>query len=153
MRFDLRNQLSNNQTFTATAVSTNSMQKKEATQDLGVGQRQMGLVIGLKDDAVDSGTPGATFEIQLIEADNGPLSSNVKVLSSLGAMTPADLKAGKAFFLGLPPYKMSKAYFGARVVVVSGGGTAPSLPLDIYFGSEDDVANYKSFKTPYNVQN
>lgn len=145
MRFDLRNQLADAQVVTATAVSTNSMKKKEITQDLGIGKTQMGLVFGAAPV-----TGGATYTVELIEADDAALTSNVVVLSSM-VLTAAQLLKYPLYFLALPGYKMSKEFYGARFTVT--GGSTPSATFNAYFGSENDVGNYKSFKTSYTVAN
>lgn len=146
-RFDVKNQLSAAQVFTDSAVvTTNSMEKKNAAQDLGIGQRQLGLVIFPSASA----TGGATYTADVIEADNAALTSNPTVIGTrtFGA---GELTKGKGFFVPLLGYKMSKKYYGGRITPA--GGTSPSVALDIYFGSEDDVANFKSFNTPYKVDN
>lgn len=145
MRFDILNQFSDNQVVTATAVSTNSMKKKEATQDLGIGKTQMGLVFGAEDVS-----GGATYTVDLIEADNAALTSNPVVLASM-TLTAAELTKYPLHFLALPGYKMSKEFFGAKYTVA--GGTTPSATFNAYFGSENDVGNFKSFKTSYDVEN
>lgn len=148
MRFDLRNQLSEAQVVTAAAVSTNSMEKKVATQDLGIGSnpKQMGLVFAAAVNAVG----GGSFTIEIIEADNAALTTNVVSLATM-TLTAAKLLKGKGFFLGLPGYVMTKKFFGARFTPV--GGSSPSLTVDAYFGLSDDVAQFKSFASTYNVAN
>lgn len=150
MRHDLLDQLSNRQVFTATAVSTNSKRKKLLSQDLAMSSR-FGLVVAQDEVAAVGGA--ATFEIQAIQADNGALTTNVEVLSSSGPLTVAQLNsaAGQQMFVPVMPGRMTKEYYGARVVVT--GGTTPSATLNIYVGVVDDVATYRSFATPYNVQN
>lgn len=145
MRFDLFDQFSVAQVFPAgaTTVSTNS-KKKPAAQDLGIGKRQMGLAIFATANAAGANP----ITVELIQATDAALTTGIDVLASM-TFTAAELAAGKAYFLALPPYKMSKAYYGARVTT----GAATTATLDIYFGSEDDVAQYKSFDTPYNVEN
>lgn len=151
MRNDVLNQLSAAQVCGAGAsVSTNSIAKKSVAQDLGIGSihRQMGLVF-----APTVAAAGATsWNIELIEAENGALTTNVVSLALMNLATAA-LKPGKAFFLPLPPYKMSsvKTHFGARFTAV--GGSGEQLTVDAYFGSSDDVAQYKSFPSTYNVAN
>ena len=146
MRNDLLDQLSDAQVVTAAAVSTNSKKKKTFTQDLGVGQTEMGLVFAATANAVG----GGSFTIEIIEAENAALTTNVVSLASM-TLTAAKLLKGKGFFLPLPPYEMTKEFYGARFTPV--GGTSPSLTVDAYFGSSDDVAQYKSFTSQYNVAN
>jgi hypothetical protein len=146
MRNDIRNQFSDAQVVTAAAVSTNSMEKKVATQDLGIGQAEMGLVFTATVDAVG----GGSFTVELIEADNAALTTSVVSLASM-TVTAAKLLKGKGFFLALPGYAMTKKFFGARFTPV--GGTSPSLTVDAYFGAEQDTAQYKSFVSTYTVDN
>lgn len=151
MRFDVLNQLSAAQVCgTGATISTNSIAKKSVSQDLGIGSNptQMGLAFAPTVDAA-----GATsWTIELIEAENGALTTNVVSLASMSLLT-ADLTAGKQYFLPLPGYKMksAKTHYGARYTAV--GGSGEQLTLDAYFGSADDVANYKSFTSTYSVAN
>lgn len=147
MRNDVLDQLSASQVVTAAAVSTNSKKKKTLAQDLGIGgSPNLGLVFAAVVDAVG----GGSFTIEIIEADNAALTTNVVSLATM-TLTAAKLKAGKGFFLALPPYTMAKEFYGARFTPV--GGSSPSLTVDAYIGSEDDVAQYKSFPSTYNVAN
>ena len=145
MRFDLLDQLSAAQVVSAAAVSTNSKKVKTIGQDLGIGE-EMGLVFAATVDA----TGGGSFTVEIIEADDAALTSNVVSLATM-TLTAAKLKAGKGFFLALPPYRQTKEFYGARFTPV--GGSSPSLTVDAYFGSENDVAQYKSFTSTYNVAN
>lgn len=146
MRNDLLDQLSDAQVVTAAAVSTNSKKKKAITQDLGIGEAEMGLVFAATVNAVG----GGSFTIEIIEADNAALTTNPVSLASM-TLTAAKLLKGKGFFLPLPPNTMTKEFYGARFTPV--GGTSPSLTVEAYFGSSNDVAQYKSFTSPYNVAN
>lgn len=147
MRHDVLDQLSDGQVVTTTAaVTTNSKYKKEATQDLGVGQKQMGLIVA----PTVTGVGATSWTVEMIEATDAALTTSISVLSTM-TITLAEMKVGKQFFLPLPPYKMSKNYFGGRITPV--GGAAQSVALDVFFGSQDDVANYKSFKSTYSVDN
>lgn len=146
MRFDLRNQLSVDQVVdTSPTVSTNSI-PKTAAQDLAIGQHAMGLAIFFKD-----ATGATSFTVELIQADDAALTSNVEVLASTGAIALADLTENKPLFLAAPPYRMDKAYLGARYSFT--GGSAQECTFNTYFGSQNDVAQYKSFNTSYNVDN
>ena len=151
MRNDVLNQLSSAQVCGAgSTVSTNSIAKKNTAQDLGIGSNPptMGLCFAPTVNAA-----GATsWNIELIEAENGALTTNVVSLAMVNLLT-TELKAGKKFFLALPPGKMNsvKTHFGARYTAV--GGSGEQLTVDAYFGSSDDVANFKSFPSTYNVAN
>lgn len=149
MRFDILDQLSVQQTLAGAVaqVSTNS-KKKPAAQDLGIGRcPEMGLAFFI--DQGDLGGTGTHLTIELIEATDAALTAGIAQLSAM-TIPIAQLLDGSAFFLALPGYLMSKEYFGARFTPV--GGTITGN-VNAYFGSKDDVANYKSFDTPYNVDN
>ena len=148
MRFDIRDQFSVNQALAGAAaqVSTNSKRKKESSQDLGIGMAHMGAAIFISEDAAGVGTD-MTFEI--IEATDGALTTGVGVLASV-TIPKAKLLNGASFFLPLPGYLMSKEFYGMRYTPVGG---AVTTIVNTYWGKETDVANFKSFKTPYEVKN
>ncbi|MDV7399519.1 hypothetical protein RZS08_49355, partial [Arthrospira platensis SPKY1] len=73
MRFDLENQLSVAQAFTATAVSTNAFEKQSAAQDLSIGRRMALLVM----PTVAAGA-GSTHVLAAIQADDAALTTNVE---------------------------------------------------------------------------
>ena len=144
MRFDILDQLSNKQVFTAAAVSTNSKKRKNLKKQEQLGMADRGLAIFI--DAVTT-APTTSLVVELIQADDGALTTNVQALATI-SIPLADIKAGKGFFLSLQ--KMTKEYYGARVTPT--GGT-PSVTMSVYDGAKQDVANYVSFNTPYTVNN
>ncbi len=148
MRFDILDQFSAQQTLAGSTaqVSTNS-KKKPATQDLGIGCADMGAAIFI--DQGSLGGTGTDLTIELIEATDAALTTSIKSLASMTIPKTA-LLDGKAFFLGLPGYRMSQEYFGIRYTPV--GGTITGN-INAYYGSKDDVANYKSFGSTYVVKN
>jgi len=150
MRNDVLNQLSAAQVCgTGSTVSTNSIAKKNTAQDLGIGSDP---VMGLAFAPTVNAAGATSWNIELIEAENGALTTNVVSLAMMNLLT-SQLTVGKKYFLPLPPYKMSpvKTHFGARYTAV--GGTGEQLTIDAYFGSSDDVAQFKSFPSTYNVAN
>lgn len=141
---DVRDMFSDQQVVTGTEVSTNS-KKKPAAQDLGIGCKRMGLVVRV--DSAAAG--GGTLLAELIQADDDALTTDVEALA--GMTIPAEsLIEGKSFFVELPGYLMNKEYFGARFTPAGGMTT---VTLSAYFGAHQDVANFKSFPSTYNVQN
>ena len=148
MRFDVRDQFSAQQTLSGSsaAVSTNS-KLKTATQDLGIGCADMGLAVFIDGGAL--GGTGTHLTIELIEATDAGLTSGIISLASM-TIPIASLVDGASFFLPLPPYMMTLAYFGVRYTPV--GGTITGN-INTYFGSQDDVAKYKSFPSVYVVKN
>ena len=148
MRFDIMDQFSNQQVLAGAVaqVSTNS-KKKPATQDLGIGVADMGAAIFI--DQGDLAGTGTDLTIELIEATDDALTTSIKSLASM-TIPKASLVDGAAFFLGLPGYLMSQEYFGIRFTPV--GGTITGK-INVYYGSKDDVAKYKSFTSVYTVKN
>lgn len=148
MRFDVLDQLSNQQVLAGAAaqVSTNS-KKKPAEQDLGIGKADMGVVFFI-DQGNLAGT-GTDLTLEIIQATDGALTTGVEQLAAI-TIPKADLVDGAAFFLGLPGYMMDKEFYGARYTPV--GGTITGS-INAYYGSKNDVAKYKSFNTPYTVKN
>lgn len=136
MRFDLENQLSVAQAFTATAVSTNAFEKQSAAQDLSIGRRMALLVM----PTVAAGA-GSTHVLAAIQADDAALTSNVEVLGQI-TVAAADLIPGAEFEIPIPQGVMDKKYIGFRDTI-SGGTT--TVTLDVYLVPQDEIAKYKSF--------
>ena len=148
MRFDVLDQLSNQQVLAgATAqVSTNS-KKKPAEQDLGIGKADMGVAFFI-DQGNLAGT-GTDLTLEIIQATDDALTTGVVQLAAV-TIPKAALVDGAVFFLDLPGYMMDTEYYGARYTPV--GGTITGK-INAYYGSKNDVAKYKSFNTPYTVKN
>jgi hypothetical protein len=136
MRFDIQNQLSVAQAFTATAVSTNSYQKQTAAQDISIGRR-MALYVAPR---VAAGA-GSTHVLAAIQADDAALTSNVEVLGQL-TVAAADLAPGKVYEIPIPQGVMTKQFLGFRNTI-SGGTT--TVTLDVYLMPQDEIEKYKSF--------
>jgi hypothetical protein len=136
MRFDIENQLSVAQAFTATAVSEHSYMKQTAAQDLSIGRQMSVLVI----PTVAAGA-GSSHVLAVIQADDAALTSNVEVLASV-TVAAADLVAGAQFEIPIPKGVMDKKYIGFRDTI-SGGTT--TVTLDAYLVPSDEIAVYKSF--------
>lgn len=148
MRFDVLDQLSNQQVLAGAAaqVSTNS-KKKPAEQDLGIGKADMGVAFFI-DQGNLAGT-GTDLTLEIIQATDDALTTGVVQLAAV-TIPKADLVDGAVFFLDLPGYMMDTEYYGARYTPV--GGTITGK-INAYYGSKNDVAKYKSFNTPYTVKN
>lgn len=136
MRFDIENQLSVAQAFTATAVSTHSYKKQTAAQDLSIGRRMALLAM-----ATVAAGAGSTHVLEVIQADDAALTSNVAVLGSVTVLA-ADLVPGKEFEIPIPQGTMDQMYVGFRNTIT--GGTT-TVTLDVYFMPQDEIAQYKSF--------
>jgi hypothetical protein len=137
MRFDIENQLSVAQAFTGAAtVSTHSYAKQSAAQDISIGRR-MALLLQV---AVAAGA-GSTHTLEVIQADDAALTSNVEVLNSV-SKTAANLTKGTEVELPIPQGVMTKQYIGFRNTAT--GGTT-TVTLDVYLVPQDEIAKYKSF--------
>lgn len=149
MRFDILDQLSDQQVLAGSGaqVSTNSKQKGLATQDLGIGCGDMGIIFAVDQGAL-AGT-GTDLTLEMIEATDGALTTSITQLIAV-TIPKASFIDGSSFFLELPGYLMAKEFFGARYTPV--GGTITGA-INAYWGSRADFAKFKSFATPYNVQN
>lgn len=143
MRFDVRDQFSDAQVVTATAVSTSS-KKKPAAQDLAIGDA-MGVALFVDSTATQAGT----LTVEMIEADDAALTTNIVSVGSV-VFNAADLLAGKQYFIEQAAYKSSKEYYGVRYTPAGGLTT---VTVSAYHGKKCDTANYKSFQTVYTVDN
>lgn len=136
MRFDIENQLSVAQAFTATAVSTNSYKKQSAVQDISIG-RLMCLVVY---PTVAAGA-GSTHVLAAIEATDDALTGSVAVLGSITVLA-ADLTVGSKHIIPIPQGSMNLQYLGFRDTI-SGGTT--TVTLDVYLMPLDEVEAWKEF--------
>jgi len=137
MRFDKENQLSVEQAFTGAAtVSTNSYEKQTAAQDISIGRRLALLIL----PTVAAGA-GSTHTLEVIQADDAALTSNVEVLGTVTALAAA-LTLGDEVELPIPQGVMNRKYLGFRHTAT--GGTT-TLTADVYLVPQDEIAEYKSF--------
>lgn len=137
MMWDAENQLSVGQAFTGAAtVSTNSYKKQTAAQDISIGRRMALLLI----PTVAAGA-GSTHTMEVIQADDAALTSNVEVLGSKSILA-ADLTVGSYHEVPIPQGVVDKQYLGFRNS--SSGGTT-TVTLDVYLVPQDEIAKYKSF--------
>lgn len=135
--YDIQNQLSVAQAFTgAAAVSTNSYKKQTAAQDISIGRRMALLVL----PTVDAGA-GSTHELEVIQADDAALTSNVEVLNKVTVLA-ANLTTADRVEVPIPQGVMTKQYLGFRNTAT--GGTT-TVTLDVYLVPQDEIAKYKSF--------
>lgn len=137
-RFDVENQLSDGQDFTAAAsVSEDSYKKQTAAQDLSIGRR-MSLSV-LPTIAV---TAGDSVTVEAIQADDAALTANVEALNSVD-FDDEQFVPGKELEVPFPQGTMDRQYLGARVTVTGAG--AKTASADIYFVPADEIPQYKSF--------
>lgn len=137
MRFDVENQLCVAQAFSGAAtVSTNSYKKQTAAQDLSIGRRMALLIM----PTVAAGA-SSNHTLEVIQADNAALTSNVEVLATI-TKTAAQLVLGEEIELPIPQGVMTKQYIGYRHTAADG---TPTVTLDVYLVPQDEIAQYKSF--------
>ena len=136
MRFDIQNQLSVAQAFTATAVSTNSYQKQSAARDISIGRRFALLVM----PTVNAGA-GSTHVLEVIQADDAALTTNVEQLAAVTVLA-ANLTTDDVIEVPIPQGCMTREFIGFRDTI-SGGTT--TVTLDVYLVPQDEIPHYKSF--------
>lgn len=123
MQLDKSLLCSNQQAITATAVSTDAVDLGAAGREIGTG-RQLFAVAHVMEAFTASGA--ATLTVDLIEADDAALTSNVDALSSSGAIPKATLVVGYKVVLPVPPRANvgGQRYHGFRYTVATGPMTA-----------------------------
>ena len=137
MRFDIQNQLCVAQAFTGGAeVSDNSYKKQSAAQDISIGRRLAILIL----PTVNAGA-GSSHVLEVIQADDAALTSNVESLGSL-TVAAANLTTDDQIELPIPQGTMTRQYIGLRNTIT--GGTT-TVTLDAYLMPQDEIAKYKSF--------
>lgn len=137
MRYDIENQLSVAQAFTGSAtVSTNSYKKQSAAQDISIGRRMALLIL----PTVAAGA-GSTHTLEVIQADDAALTSNVAIVASASVLAAA-LTLSDRIELPIPQGSLDQQYIGFRNT--STGGTT-TVTLDVYLVPQDEIEQYKSF--------
>lgn len=125
MFLDAFTQLSNNQAFSANAVSTNSIDLGAGTPvpDVGVGT-ELGVAIAVN-VAADHTTGDETYQFDIITSAAADLSSPTVVTSV--PILYSKLTAGAVRVLPVPGGLIAQRYLGIRFV---GGGTTPTVTVD-----------------------
>lgn len=106
-----------------TVVGTNSIDTtggSPSAQAIDFGKGEELDIVG----QVGTAFAGATsIEMQFISADDGPLTTNVTVLGSTGAIPIAKLTAGAQVVLPVPPVdpRVLRRYVGVQYVIVGAG--------------------------------
>ena len=136
MRFDIENQLSVAQAFTATAVSTHSYKKQSAAQDLSIGRRMALMVV-----VTTASGAGSTHVMSAIDATDAALTGSVATLSSITVLAAA-LTVGAVFEIPIPQGVMTQQYLGFKNTI-SGGTT--TVGLDVYLVPQDEIEKFKTF--------
>jgi hypothetical protein len=130
----------------ASVVSTNSYDT--GPRSLGNNQPvdfgQGGPVEFMIQTLVAPATPTAV-EFQIVQADDGALTSNVEVLVSSGAIPVASLVAGAIQFLTPDSnLRASKRYIGVRYVITGTNTTSGTFFASIVAGKQDKLTAYRS---------
>ena len=119
--------LADAQAFTATAVSTNTIDLGDVTpkRDIGTGE-PMELVAAV-DVAGDRTTGDETYLLEFLQSANANLSSPDVLVDS--AFTLAELVVGEIKRLPIPPGSITKRYIGARLTLA---GTTPTITVTLF---------------------
>ena len=131
MFIDVLGRVSNAQAFTATAVSTDSIDLGNVTPNRRVGTGE-GLGFGMAVIVALAGTT-PTFSFDVISATDGALTTSVVVHANYTRLQ-ADLAAGALHFFPLPPDWPRQRYLGARVNL---GGTTPTITVTTWLTHRD----------------
>jgi hypothetical protein len=131
MYIDALGLVSSAQAFSATAVSTNSVDLSSVTpvRRIGTGEPVgfgMAVIVAL------AGTT-PTFSFDVISATDGALTTSVVVHANYTRLA-ADLTIGSLHFFPLPPDWPRQRYLGARVNL---GGTTPTITATIWLTARD----------------
>lgn len=136
-RFDVQNQLCDEQDFTGSAtVSENSYQKQNAAQDISIGRRYALMVL-----PTTAAGAGSTHTLEVIQADVTALTTNVASVASI-SVAAADLTLGDVIEIPIPEGSLDQLHIGFRHTAT--GGTT-TLSCDVYLVPQDEIANFKSF--------
>lgn len=137
MRFDYENWICSAQAFTGAAtVSENAYEKQTAAQDLSIGRRYSMIFV----PTVAAGA-GSTHTLEVVQADNAALTSNLEVLATLTKLA-ATLTVGAVIEIPIPQGVMTKKYLGFRNTAT--GGTT-TVTADVFFMPQDEIPYYKPF--------
>ena len=131
MFIDALGRVSNAQAFSATAVSTDSIDLGNVTPNRRIGTGEslgfgMAVIVGL------AGTT-PTFSFDVISATDAALTTSVVVHANYTRLA-ADLTAGSLHFFPLPPDWPRQRYLGARVNL---GGTTPTITVTTWLTARD----------------
>lgn len=131
MFIDALGRVSNAQAFTATAVSTDSIDLGNVTPNRRIGTGEslgfgMAVLVGL------AGTT-PTFSLDVISATDGALTTSIVVHANYTRLQ-ADLAAGSLHFFNLPVDWPRQRFLGVRVNL---GGTTPTITATIWLTSRD----------------
>lgn len=108
------------QALTATALSTSSIDGGSEIRQLGAGE-PMGFAL-TTDVAADHTTGDETYQVDLVEADDAALTTNLVVIESR-ILLFSELTAGAKHWIPMPVGRPKRRFFGLRYTL---GGTTPT---------------------------
>lgn len=144
MILDVLNQVCSAQAFTATAVSSSSIDTLSADADPTIGRRIAGLFV----PTVAAGA-GSTHVLAVIQADDAALTTNVEVLGSISVLAAA-LTVGSKHEIPVPQGVKTRRYLGIKDTI-SGGTT--TVTANAWLVPQDEIAKYKSFPKVVHADN
>ncbi len=133
-------------TGAASVVSTNSIDTGPrsigSNQPVDLGQ---GNPVQVAIPVLVAPADPTSIEFQLIQADDGALTSNVQVLVSSGAIPIASLPVGSIVFLDANSnVRASKRYVGVRYVVAGTNTNAGTYFASVVANKHDKATFYRS---------
>lgn len=143
---DVQNQLSDAQAITADAVSTNTIDLGNATIKRSIGDGEPMCVLISVNVAADATTGDETYVFEFIQSANANLSSP-DILSSRD-IPRAQLTAGSAHVIGIPPKAITKQYIGMNYNV---GGTTPTITVTTFVMPQKDIDTYVNYAKGYTI--
>lgn len=138
---------SDSQVITATAVSTDSI----VLNGFSLGRAYSpDLRAYAQVDQNFTASGAATLTVEIIQADNGALTTNVQSLYSSGALALAALTTGsEQFLIDVPMPKVTKPYVGFRYTVATGPMTAGQITAGFTPLTPTDLNDQPTYWTGY----
>lgn len=140
--------IADNQAVTATAISNNVVDLNvvvgpNATQDIGVNDNNLYLVVSTNTAATDTGSD-ATMTVTLESSANADLSSSVTHYSSGALAFATYASVGRFLVIALPPADYRR-YLGVRFTIGSGPLTAGRFDAYLTRGIDKNTAYARGY--------
>ena len=143
MYVDAQTQVSVAQAFTATAVSTNSIDMTAVDPDIAEGN-PIGFGINV-DVAADFTSANETYVFDIIDDDDAALGSAV-ILASM-AVLATQLTLGRRLKMPVPPGRMLQRYLGLQMTL---GGTTPTITISAHLAPMNMLEeSYRAYPKGY----
>lgn len=107
--------------------------------DFGRGRR---LEFNVQITTTVTSAGAATVQVNFVQADDGPLATNLAVDLLSGVIPKATLVTGYRFLHGHVPGKISQRYIGAQVVIGTAALTAGAYSADLSLDIDDHADVY-----------